>query len=206
MFNLNPDVLIAFIVNYGYWALFIGMVIEGPVITILGGFLTSLGFFKLQYVYPIIAVADVVGDSLAYLIGYFGRKKILIKIFGWLQIHEDKLLGIEEFFQEHGGKTVFISKFIAGAGSWTLIAAGISKMDLKKFYTYSIGATIIKTALYIGIGLFFGGMYKLIIQWMNLTGTIIILISIAIIILYVLKRLSKKDISSKKKIKKKKRR
>lgn len=204
MFNINPDALITFLVNYGYWALFIGMVIEGPVITLLAGFLTSLGFFKLEYVYLIILVADVIGDSIAYTIGYFGRKKILLKLFSWLQIHEEKLLGIEEFFKEHGGKSVFVSKFIAGAGSWTLITAGISRMNLKKFYTYSIGAAIIKSALYIGIGLFFGKMYKVIIQWMDWAGTIALIIILMAIVLYVLKKLSKKDITPKNKTKRKK--
>lgn len=204
MFDINPDALITFLVNYGYWALFIGMVIEGPVITLLAGFLTSLGFFKLHYVYLIILVADVIGDSIAYTIGYFGRKKILLKLFSWLQIHEEKLLGIEEFFKEHGGKSVFVSKFIAGAGSWTLITAGISRMNLKKFYTYSIGAAIIKSALYIGIGLFFGKMYKVIIQWMDWAGTIALIIILMAIVLYVLKKLSKKDITPKNKTKRKK--
>ena len=109
---LDPDALIAFIINYGYWALFVGMVIEGPIITLLGGFLTSLGYFELGWVYLIILIADTIGDTLAYGIGYFGRKKVLLKIFGWLQINEDKLLGIDEFFKEHGGKSVFVSKFI----------------------------------------------------------------------------------------------
>jgi membrane protein DedA with SNARE-associated domain len=204
MLNINPDALITFLVNYGYWALFIGMVIEGPVITILGGFLTSLGFFKVQYVYIIILLGDVIGDSIAYTIGYFGRKRILVKVFGWLQINEDKLLGIEEFFKQHGGKSVFISKFIAGAGSWTLITAGISRMNLKRFYTYSIGGGIIKSAIYIGIGLFFGGMYKIIIQWMDIAGTVALLIIIAGIILYILKKLSKKDIKKLSKRKKRK--
>jgi len=202
---MDPDALIAFIVNYGYWALFIGMVIEGPVITILGGFLTSLGFFYLPYVYAIILVADTIGDTIAYAIGYFGRKKVLLKLFGWLQITEDKLLGIEEFFQEHGGKSVFVSKFIAGTGSWTLITAGISKMDIKKFYTYSLGAAFIKTALYLGIGLFFGSMYKVIIQWMDLAGTVALLVIFAGIALYVLRKLSKKDVKKKTKSKAKKR-
>jgi len=48
MFDLSPDALVTFLIDYGYLALFIGMVIEGPVISLLGGFLTSLGFFKIE--------------------------------------------------------------------------------------------------------------------------------------------------------------
>lgn len=201
---LDPDALIAFIINYGYWALFIGMVIEGPVITILGGFLISLGYFKFWYAYFIILIADTIGDTIAYAIGFFGRKKVLVKIFGWLQINEDKLLGVEEFFEKHGGKSVFVSKFIAGTGSWTLITAGISKMNLKKFYKYSLSAAFIKTALYLGIGVFFGSMYKVIIQWMDFTGTVTLLVVFALIALYVMRKLSKKDITVKSKSKKRK--
>lgn len=194
--GLQTETLLNFIINYGYWAIFIGMVIEGPVITVLAGFLTSLGFFKFYWVYLIVVLADILGDSIAYAIGYFGRKQVLLRVFSYFQMKEEKLLGIEEFFKRHGGKSVFISKFIAGAGSWTLISAGLAKMNLKKFYKNSTIAALFKSALYVGVGYFFGAMYKVIIKWMNVTGTITIIICLAILVLIVIKKITSKAIKT----------
>ena len=183
----GQDALMQWVIANGYWALFWGMVIEGPIITILGGFLTSLGYFNIYYVYLIIVLADLLEDLLAYSIGYFGRKRALLKIFSWLQIPEQKLLDIEKFFKSHGGKSVFVSKFVAGAGSWTLISAGIAKMNLWKFFKNSFIAAIIKSALYIGIGFFFGGLYKVIARFLNTAGTIVTLLIIAAVVLWLMK-------------------
>lgn len=183
----GQDALMQWVIAHGYWALFWGMVVEGPIITILGGFLTSLGYFNIIKVYLIIVLADLLGDWIAYAIGYFGRKRVLIKLFSWLQIPEQKLLDIDKFFVSHGGKSVFVSKFVAGAGSWTLISAGIARMNLKKFFWSSFIAAIIKSALYIGIGFVFGGLYNVIGRIMNTTGTIVTLLIIATIVLWLLK-------------------
>ena len=196
----GQDALMQWVINWGYWALFWGMVVEGPIITILGGFLTSLGYFNIYLVYLIIVLADLLGDWIAYAIGFFGRKKALIKLFSWLQIPEQKLLDLDKFFESHGGKSVFVSKFVAGAGSWTLISAGIARMDRWKFFKNSFVAAIIKSALYIGIGFFFGGLYHIIGRVMNTTGTIVTLLIIAVVVLWLLKssfRLKRSTIQNK---------
>jgi len=129
---------------------------------------------------------------LSYSIGYLGRERLAIKILGWMKIEEDKLLGLDDFFHRHGGKTVFLAKFITGAGSWTLISAGMGRMKLTRFLRYSLGAGALKTIVYMGLGYFFGHLYKLLIQWMNLTSVIIILVIILIAVMILIKNYLKK--------------
>jgi membrane protein DedA with SNARE-associated domain len=187
-FGVDPNSLMLWVIQYGYLALFLGAVIEGPIISILGGFLNSLGFFQLHYVYFILVLGDILGDTCWYLIGYFSRKAIIVRVLKKFEMTEEKLIGLDDFFKRHGGKSVFFSKFIAGAGSWTLISVGASKMNIKKFYKYSVTATVIKCAAYMAVGYFFGGMYLLINKWLDLTGTIILLIIVAIILITILKK------------------
>jgi len=191
LFGIELDMLFVYVASYRYLALLIGAIIEGPIITILGGFFTYLGKLKIYYVYPVLVLGDILGDTIAYFIGYVGRRNFLVKILKYLQIKEEKLLGLDNFFIKHGGKSIFFSKFIAGAGSWTLISAGVSKMKLKKFYKYSISATLIKAIIYIAIGYFFGSMYKIINKWLNIGSTIVVLLIIATILILIFRKVSK---------------
>jgi len=189
---LPSELIIQELVAKGYLALFLITIIEGPVITILGGFLVSLGVFKFIYAYPLILIADTIGDLLAYSVGYMGRKRYAIRILAWFKISEDKLFGLDNFFKRHGGKSIFLAKFITGAGSWTLVTAGMARVKLKRFLKYSLAAGTLKTAIYMAVGYFFGHLYKILIKWIDITSTIIILVILLILFFYFIKNFLKK--------------
>ncbi len=191
----EPDTIITKLIAQGYLALFLITILEGPLITILGGFLSSLGYFNIFITYLVILIADTIGDLLGYSLGYLGRKKFAVKILGWFKIKEDKLLGLDDFFLKHGGKSIFLSKFITGAGSWTLISAGMAKVKLKKFLRYSIIASVLKTAIYMALGYFFGHLYKFLIQTMNTASAIIIILLLLVIVIVMIKNFLKKRYS-----------
>jgi len=52
-------------------------------------------------------------------------------------ITPDLIGRMEKYFQKHGGKTIFAVKSTTGLCWTTFTAAGIVKMDFKKFMTYS---------------------------------------------------------------------
>lgn len=203
VFNIDPDTLIIQLIEQGYLALFLITIIEGPLITILGGFLISMGVFKLIYAYPILLIADTIGDLIAYTIGYIGRKRFAVKILGWFKMSEDKLLGLDNFFKRHGGKSIFLAKFITGAGSWTLVSAGMAKVKLRRFLKYSITAGALKTIVYMGIGYVFGDMYKILIKWMDVGSAVIIILILLILLIISVKSYFKKRFKSFSKIYKK---
>ena len=189
---LEPEVIIQQLIAQGYMALFLIAIIEGPLITILGGFLSSLGVFNIYIAYLVILIADVIGDLLAYSIGYFGRNRVAVRVLSWLKISEDRLLGLDDFFLRHGGKSIFLAKFITGAGSWTLISAGMARFKLQKFLKYTISAGILKTGAYMALGYFFGHIYKLLIQTMNTASAIIVILILLAIAIIMIKNFLKK--------------
>jgi len=188
----EPEIIIQELIAQGYIALFLIAIIEGPLITILGGFLSSLGVFNIYVAYLVILIADTIGDLLAYSIGYLGRNKVAVKILGWLKISEDRLLGLDDFFLRHGGKSIFLAKFITGAGSWTLISAGMARFKLKRFLKYTISAGILKTGAYMALGYFFGHIYRFLIQTMNTASAIIIILILLAIVIIITKNYLKK--------------
>ena len=192
----STESIMAELIAQGYIALFFIAVFEGPLITLLGGFFSSMGVFNIYIAYIVILLADTLGDIIAYMIGYMGRNKLAVRILGWFKIEEDKLLGLDNFFKRHGGKSIFLSKFITGAGSWTLISAGMAKVKLRRYLKFSISAGILKTAVYLGVGYFFGNMYKVLIKWMNMASAIVIIVILLILLILITKNYFKKKFKS----------
>ena len=59
--------------SYGYWALFLIAVAEGPIITVIAGFLASRGLLDVALVFAVAFLADLRRDLLLYAIGRSGR-------------------------------------------------------------------------------------------------------------------------------------
>ena len=84
------------------------------------------------------------GDNLGYLIGRrYGR--------GWLERHgrkvfvtPERLELAERYYLEHGGKTVFLGRFIPVVRSVGFIVAGVSRRwTWKRFFVYDVLGALI---------------------------------------------------------------
>lgn len=67
--------IISLLTAYKYFFLFPIVVVEGPIITVIAGFLSSLGYLNIIIAYLVVVAGDIVGDSAYYAIGFYGRKK-----------------------------------------------------------------------------------------------------------------------------------
>lgn len=143
---------------YTYFILFPLVVVEGPIITIIAGFLAHVRILNFYTAYFVIVVADVTADILWYSLGRFARGAI--ERFGHLiGLGEERLRGIDKHFGENGHKTVFFGKFFLGVEIAFLIGAGMAKFDFKKYALYTLLPTLPKSLVFMLIGYFFGGAF-----------------------------------------------
>ncbi|MEK7576371.1 MAG: VTT domain-containing protein [Patescibacteria group bacterium] len=171
---------------YGYALLFPIAVIEGPIISIIAGFLISGGILNLYVVYVVLLLGDLVGDTMYYCIGRYGGN-YFVKRWGWfLNIDESKLIRLEESFNTHSAKWLFFAK-AQGLGSAILVAAGVIKMPFGRFLWLNFLATLIKSAFFLAIGFYFGKAYIAINGYVNKFGIITLFIIVIGIILYFLR-------------------
>ena len=141
---------ISIISSMGYIGIFILMVLESMVFPLpselvmpFAGFLAAQGTFNFTLVIIVSALGSIAGSLLSYYMGYYGGNRLVIKYGKYLLLDLSDLKRTEDFFQKHGEKTIFISRFIPVVRHLISIPAGIGKMDLKKFCIYTIiGATI----------------------------------------------------------------
>lgn len=163
------------------------MIIEGPVATIISAMLASLGAFNVWIVLLLSIAGDMIGDLLFYGMGFrWGMH--FVKGFGrYLGLTESLVARMEKYFEKHGGKTIFAVKSTTGLCWATFTAAGIVKMDLKKFVTYSFLGGIVWSGFLVAMGYFYGYLWRSIKQYISWVGWIAFaaaLASFAIISLY----------------------
>lgn len=197
MFNFidlsDPQVL-HYIKTFGYPSLFLIMIIEGPIITIIGAFLASLGFFNVGIIFLLSVLGDIVGDILLYALGYWGGSRILSRAERWLRINFITMEKLRHFFTLHGQRTIFYVKSTTGLCWITFILAGTLKMDFRKFLRASFLGGIIWSGFLVLSGFFFGYAFEKINDYLKYAGIIVAVTAISFIFFVTLykKRQSRK--------------
>ena len=182
-----------FLRNYGYFAMLPLMVIEGPIVTIIAAMLASLGAFAWPIVLVFSIVGDILGDVVLYGLGHRYGMGFVRHVGKYIGITESLVLRMESYFLKHGGKTIFAVKSTTGLCWAAFTAAGIVKMDFKKFLKYSFLGGVVWSGFLVGMGYFYGYLWREIKQYISWIGWAI---AAAAIISFVIITLYKKHKSS----------
>ncbi len=160
------DMIIAAVGNWTYVVLFIIVFIEtGLVVTpflpgdsllFAAGAFAARGAFDVILLYALMAVAAVLGDTANYWIGhYIGPRVFTTKSRLFKKEYLDRT---QAFYDKHGGKTIFLARFIPIIRTFAPFVAGVGKMTYGHFITYNIVGGIVWTAIFIFGGYFFGNL------------------------------------------------
>ena len=162
-----------------YALLFWGAIIEGPIITLTSGFLFHLKQLDFLPMFIALAGGDLLADMVWYGVGYFAAQPFIAKYGKFLGVTQEVMLTMEERFKEHQNKILIISKLTMGLGFAlaTLMAAGMLKVPLKKFFVINLFCGLIWTGLLITVGFFFGNIYTLVADELKVVFVIAIAIA-----------------------------
>lgn len=176
------DYAFSLLLAYKYLILIPLAVAEGPIITVIAGFLVTLGYMNIFLVYLIVIVGDLAGDTVFYSLGRWG-KRFIYKYGHYIGINEKKLEQAKKSFVNKETKTIILSKLFHGIGAVGLVTTGILEFPYFKYIKISTPISIIQTTVFIFIGIMFGHSYLKIAQYFDLYASTI---SIVVIILFIL--------------------
>jgi len=130
--------------------------LPGDSLLFAAGMFAATGSFNVFILAPLLFVAAFLGDNINYWIGfYFGQKIVNNKYVPINQTHIDQT---QEFYQKHGGKTVFLARFMPIIRTFAPFVAGIGKMKYQKFIFYSICGGLTWVFGFVLAGYFFGNI------------------------------------------------
>lgn len=94
-----------------------------------------------------IIVAGVVGDMLgatvAYSIGYWGRRELLERHGAKLHMRAERLDRPSRWFDRYGSPVIFVSRLIPGVRAVFPYAAGVSEMRFGRFFAFALAGSIV---------------------------------------------------------------
>ena len=146
--------IIRFFIKYKYQAIFPIAVAEGPIITIISGFLVSRGFLSLLPALLVVFSGDVISDSVFHFLGKWGR--IVMKYLSFVHVSEEKIERLENQFAYAPWKTMMVAKVSYGLGTVFMIATGACKMPVRDFFKYILSLDFIRSSILLAIGFYFG--------------------------------------------------
>ena len=158
--ELPDSPILQFLIQNGYWIAVPIMIIEGPIATIIMAFFASFGFFNPFVVFAFSLLADLISDTVFYAIGYYNGSWFTKKFGKYFKLNERTFKTVQNFFDEHGGKSLFIAKILSGVVPPMFIVAGFSRVKLKKFYTFSALGGLLWSGAMVALGYFFGAQLE----------------------------------------------
>jgi membrane-associated protein len=130
--------------------------LPGDSLLFAAGAFAALGSFNILVLLVILWIAAFLGDTVNYWIGhFFGHKIISHPKIPINQKHIDKT---QKFYDKHGGKTIFLARFIPIIRTFAPFVAGVGKMEYKKFITFNIAGGFVWVFGFVLVGYFFGNL------------------------------------------------
>ena len=171
--------IVVLLSTYTYGPLLVLAGLEGPFVTLLAGYLASKGILSLPLAYGAVVIGDFSADVGYYLVGRFGRGTAVEKWMGKIGLTPPRKQRLEKQFHVRGGWLLIFGKMSHGIGGAVIVAAGLACMPFWRFVTYNLVATLIKSAVLLGIGYRFGRSLNGIHSALDITAIIFITISVA---------------------------
>ena len=188
------ETLLRYFVEYQILVIFFGTFIEGEVVLIAGGFLVHEGHLTFLTLMSVATVSAILGDNFFYWLGRSQRvgerHPLAARLLNF--IGEHRLFKGEEFLRRHGGKSVFVVRFLYGLRFAGALTAGYLGMGFVRFFLFNFMGSLIWALVMGGGGYFFGRSVEALAKGAKLAQIAALLVVAGLVAAYLINRRKKK--------------
>ena len=150
--------------------------LPGDSLLFAAGTFAALGALDVALLFVLLFGAAVLGDTINYWIGHAIGPRVFTMNSRWFK--REYLERTHRFYERHGGKTIFLARFIPIIRTFAPFVAGVGAMTYGRFLTYNVVGGFVWTAGFLFLGYFFGNI-PVVKDNFSLVVLAIILISLA---------------------------
>jgi membrane protein DedA with SNARE-associated domain len=179
------------VVQYGYWAVGVTLLLEnagvpvpGETILLLASFLAfSQHELQLPWIIVVATVAATLGDNLGFALGYYGGRPLLLRYQAIFRIHDKTIAQGESLFARFGAVTIFFARFVFGMRIIAGPMAGVLRMPWRKFLVFNFLGAAAWVTVVSGAGYLFGQHWRRlerIIKRVDLSVVIVVVVLVVV--------------------------
>lgn len=186
--------------NFGYFGMFLGMVLEAVIIIIpsevilaTGGILAGRGIFSFWMAFLVGLVGSVFCAIIIYLIGYFGGRSFVKKYGKFFFMKEEDIEKCDIWFEKYGLLAAFLARNFPIVRTLISLPMGISKVNFKEFVLFTTLGSIPWTLAFVYVGYALGNNWIVLNNFVKKLKLPIIILLILLFINYLWNKLKKKN-------------
>ena len=179
------QVIVDLIFDWGYLGIFLLMAVESSfipfpseIVLIPAGYLASTGDMSIFMIMSSALGGSMVGAFINYYLALLLGRKILKRYGKYFFIKESALEKMDSYFEKHGHISTFIGRLIPGIRQLISIPAGLSRMNLVVFSTYTALGAGIWALILVMLGYFIGENQELIDTYLKQITIIVVVVLI----------------------------
>lgn len=169
----------------------LGLVVPGDTVVLVA----STGIQNTsQYVAMLVVVTAgaLVGETIGFFLGRFFGKRLRVSRAGrW--VGEKRWQNAENFVQQRGGVSVFVSRFLPFLHSVVPLTAGMTGMRYRTFIAWTAAASALWSSIYVSIAYFLTEEYLALTKQVKWAGWVFIIVVVVLVIVatFVKKRIER---------------
>jgi membrane-associated protein len=149
--------LLLFVIIFCETGLVVTPILPGDSLLFAAGAFAALGSLNIAWLFGLLSVAAILGDALNYMIGHFMGPRVFAQENSRI-FKKEYLDRTHQFYEQYGGKTIIIARFVPIVRTFAPFVAGVGKMTYWRFASYNIVGGLLWIAVCLGTGYLFGNI------------------------------------------------
>jgi membrane-associated protein len=174
----------SFLVAHGSALILPLAVIEGPIVTVITGFLAARDYFVWYWALCLLVCGDVIGDLLYYWVGRTAATP-LARLSARFRLRCVPSPDLQRDLVQNASKMLLIGKWTHSIGFLVLTGSGMLRVPVGQFLLVSLIGTIPKTGVLFCVGYFAGRDYLFFERHALLTAVMLCILGFSAILLLI---------------------
>lgn len=163
-------------------AAFVGAVIPGDIILLLGGFYSAQGELSLPRVIAVAFTGAILGDSVGYVVGRVAGRRIVERFGDRFFLPRRRVERMERYFREYGMWAVALGRVAPAIRTVNTFAAGMTRMAYPRFLLAAGMGAAVWSVTVPTLGLAFSESLEFVERSLGAGGIVFLLLVVALVV------------------------